>query len=154
MATKQGEMVCPRPNLKTNPCRSSKLLGQSTARSLSWSTTCWKRCTRNLRPISVNCLPEIRTQAGPVGGTRLAMQMQHKTNRSVAITSRRATRNFVMSYGCLQCGVPRICAGEWKQDFFGMAEQFRRPATNIAAQTYWRLFYERITRREKLVLLY
>ena len=82
------------------------------------------------------------------------MLTQHKSDRSVAITSRRATRNLVMSYGYLQCGVPRICAGEWKQDFFGMAEQFSRPATNIAAQTYWRLFYERITRREKLVLLY
>ena len=81
------------------------------------------------------------------------MLTQHKSDRSVAITSRRATRNLVMSYGYLQCGVPRICAGEWKQDFFGMAEQFSRPATNIAAQLL-EIFYERITRREKLVLLY
>lgn len=82
------------------------------------------------------------------------MLKQHEADRSVAITSSRATRNLVMGYGCLQGGVPRIRAGEWKQDFFGMAAQFSRPATNIAAQTYWRLFYERITRREKLVLLY
>lgn len=82
------------------------------------------------------------------------MLKPHKTDRSVAITSRRATRNLVMGYGCLQGGVPRICAGEWKQDFFGMAEQFSRPETNIAAQTYWRFIYGRITRREKLVLLY
>lgn len=76
------------------------------------------------------------------------MLTQNKTDRSVAITSRRATLMPAMGYGCLQGGVPRICAGEWKQDFFGMAEQFRRPAANIAAQTYWRLFYERITRRK------
>ena len=81
------------------------------------------------------------------------MLTQHKSDRSVAITSRRATRNLVMVYGCLQGGVPRICAGELKQDFFGMAEQFSRPATNIAAQLL-EIFYERITRREKLVLLY
>ena len=62
------------------------------------------------------------------------MLKQHKTDRSVAITSRRATRNLVMGYGCLQGGVPRICAGEWNQNFSGMAEQFSRPATSIAAQ--------------------
>ena len=81
------------------------------------------------------------------------MMKQHEADRSVAITSSRATRNLVIGYGCLQGGVPRICAGEWKQDFFGMAEQFSRPATNIAAQLL-EIFYERITRRDKLDQLY
>lgn len=60
------------------------------------------------------------------------MLKQHETDRSVVITSRRATRNLVMGYGCLQGGMPRIFAGELKHNFFGMAEQFSRPATNIA----------------------
>lgn len=53
---------------------------------------------------SVSCSPELRGKVGQAGGTRLVMLMWHKTDRSVAVTSRRATGNLVMGYGCLQGG--------------------------------------------------